>query len=85
MRREFSSEGCADAMCAAAITDEIENHVDNAFIAQQREQIDTLRSIVDFVDSWVSNPVSAYSIAALDGLFSMTRERIAALRQEKSQ
>lgn len=40
-----------------------------------------LRELVAWVDSWVSNPVGAYSVAALDGLFGMTRDKIAALGQ----
>lgn len=39
-------------------------------------EIERLQSIVDFVDSWVSNPVGSYSTDALDGLFAMTRDRI---------
>lgn len=42
-------------------------------------QIERLRSVVSWVDSWVSNPVGAYSVAALDGLFSQAREKIASL------
>jgi hypothetical protein len=41
-----------------------------------------LRQVVDWVDTWVSNPVGSYSVAALDGLFAMTRDRIAALTDE---
>lgn len=46
------------------------------------KETDSLRAVVDFVDSWVSNPVSAYSHDALQGLFSATRDRIAALSGE---
>ena len=45
-------------------------------------EIERLRSIIDFVDSWVSNPVGAYSVDALNGLFSMTRDRINAISDE---
>lgn len=38
-----------------------------------------LREFVGWVDSWVSNPVGAYSVSALDGLFGMTRDKIASL------
>lgn len=38
-----------------------------------------LLQFVGWVDSWVSNPVGAYSVYALDGLFRTTREKIAAL------
>jgi hypothetical protein len=42
-------------------------------------QIERLRSVISWVDSWVSNPASAYSTDALEGLFGMTRDKIAAL------
>lgn len=59
-------------------------HVYGAFeIEQQRQEaaneIARLRFFVEWVDSIVSNPVSSYSVHALDGLFGMTRDRIAAL------
>lgn len=38
-----------------------------------------LREVINWVDSWVSQPVGAYSVHALDGLFGMTRDKIAAL------
>lgn len=38
-----------------------------------------LRDFVTWVDTWVSNPVTSYSVYALDGLFGMTRDRIAAV------
>jgi hypothetical protein len=41
------------------------------------------REFIDWVDTWVSNHVSQYSFDALDGLFSMTRHRIAAIRSER--
>ncbi len=44
-----------------------------------REEIARLRAFVSWVDSWVSNPVGAYSVSALDGLFGMTRDKIAVL------
>ena len=37
-----------------------------------------LLEALQFVDTWVSKPVGAYSVAALDGLFLMTRDRITA-------
>ncbi len=42
-------------------------------------EIARLRDFVNWVDSWVSNPVGSYSVSALDGLFGMTRDRIAEL------
>jgi hypothetical protein len=49
--------------------------------AQTGQEPDTraLLQFVGWVDSWVSNPVGAYSVHALDGLFRLTREKIAAL------
>src|ERR1700682_2003353 len=55
-----------------------------AVIAEQRE-LKQLREFVNWVDSWVSNPVGAYSVAALDGLFGMTRDKIATLTPAQSQ
>lgn len=42
-------------------------------------EIKRLRAFVDWVDSWVSNPVTSYSVYALDGLFGLTRHKLAAL------
>jgi len=49
------------------------------------EEIDRLREFVGWVDAWTSNEVGSYSIYALDGLFGMTRDRIAALQTTPSQ
>jgi hypothetical protein len=46
---------------------------------EREAEIERLREFVSWVDAWVSNPVRAYSVSALDGLFGMTRDRIAAL------
>lgn len=48
-------------------------------ISEKNAEIERLRDFVGWVDSWVSNPVGSYSVAALDGLFGMTRDKIAAL------
>lgn len=48
-------------------------------LASQETQ--RLREFVDWVDSWVSNPVGSYSVSALDSLFGMTRDKIAALNK----
>jgi len=42
-------------------------------------EIEKLRDFVRWVDTWVSNPAASYSTSALDGMFGMTRDRIAAL------
>jgi len=38
-----------------------------------------LREFSAWVDTWVSNPVTSYSVCALDGLFGMTRDKLATL------
>lgn len=43
------------------------------------DENDNLREFIGWVDCWISNPVGSYSVAALDGLFKMTRDKIAAL------
>ncbi len=48
----------------------------NAALADENAR---LWAFAMWVDSWVSNPVGAYSVAALDGLFSMTRDRLAVI------
>lgn len=42
-------------------------------------EIERLKAVVGWVDSWVSNPVGSYSVYALDGLFRTTRDKIAAV------
>lgn len=44
-----------------------------------RSENAAFREIITWVDCWVSNPASSYSIMALDGLFGMTRDKIAAI------
>jgi hypothetical protein len=43
-----------------------------------RGQVEKQKACLNFVDAWVSQPVGAYSVYALDGLFRRTREHIAA-------
>lgn len=38
------------------------------------------QQVIDWVDGWVSNPVGAYSVSALAGLFAMTRDKINSLK-----
>ena len=45
------------------------------------DEIERLRDFVRWVDAWVSYPVGAYSVSTLDGLFCMTRDRIAELEK----
>lgn len=40
--------------------------------------------IVRWVDTWVTNPVTGYSVHALDGLFGMTRDKIGAFNASVS-
>ena len=50
---------------------------DHATLKARIEELDDFRS---WVETWVSNPVGAYSVYALDGLFKMTRDKLAALQ-----
>jgi|SRR6185312_201775 len=43
------------------------------------KEVQQLRIFVGFVESVVSNPIGAYSVSALDGIFGMMRDKIAAL------
>jgi hypothetical protein len=52
-----------------------------AFIVKAVNNHDALVDFMRWVDSWVSHPVGSYSVAALDGLFGMTRDKIAALNR----
>lgn len=56
-------------------------------IERLRAQLASATKALDWVESWVHNPVGSYSVAALDGLFAMTRDRIAelSLTDEKGQ
>lgn len=49
-------------------------------VAEKNEIIRRQKDVIDWVESWISNPVGSYSVAALDGLFAMTRDRIAELQ-----
>jgi hypothetical protein len=40
---------------------------------------------VDWVECWVTLPVSAFSHAALEGIFSMTRDRIKDIKARPNQ
>ena len=44
-----------------------------------------LRTFAEWVETWISSPVGAFSVHALDGLFGMTRDRLAALREKRGE
>lgn len=54
-----------------------------AHLVKAANSHDQLMDFVSWIDCWVSNPVGSYSVSALDGLFDMTRDRIAALASIK--
>lgn len=43
------------------------------------KEVQQLRLFAGFVESVVANPVGAYSVSALDGIFGLMRDKIAAL------
>jgi hypothetical protein len=45
----------------------------------QTDLVEKQRSLIDWISTWVSQPIGAFSTAALDGLFSMARDRISSL------
>ncbi len=52
----------------------------NSRIVELLRERDMLRDFANWVDAWVSNPVDAYSVIALDVLFDMARGRLTAIR-----
>lgn len=53
-------------------------------LAATKAKLEALERVIGFVESWVANRVSVYSVAALDGMFAMTRDRIAALTTQET-
>lgn len=43
------------------------------------DELEKLHDFALWIDTWISNPAASYSNAALDGLFGMARDRMAAL------
>ena len=43
--------------------------------------VEQLQDFADWVDCWVSNPATSYSVYAIEGLFDMTRTKLAIMRQ----
>ena len=60
-------------------------HRSQARAAIEATEVERLQDFADWVDTWVSNPVSSYSVSALDGLFAVTRHKLAVLRREHEQ
>jgi hypothetical protein len=50
-----------------------------AILSDRENEITRLRTFVGWVDSWVSNPVGSYSTVGLEGLFALTRDKLAEL------
>lgn len=48
-------------------------------VGELRAEIVRQAAVIGWVVAWVGNPVGSYSVSALDGLFGMTRDKIAAL------
>jgi hypothetical protein len=46
------------------------------------DRIEELENFASWVETWVSNPVGAYSVSAIDGLFGMARDKLAEFRAE---
>ena len=74
-----------DGPVARSIADDIENLSPSAAaeITALRARVAVLEGALAWVDTWVSNPSGSYSVEALNGLFGMTRDRLAALAGEK--
>lgn len=43
-----------------------------------RQRLDEALGVINWIDAWISNPVGAYSVDALAGLFAQARDRIRA-------
>ena len=70
-------------MLGDRVQQESEDHILDcyALINQQKAELEQLRDFANWIDTWVRNPAGAYSSSALDGLFGMTRDKIAALKR----
>lgn len=73
-----AGDGCYGAQAAEY------KRVANAALEGKRQN-EPLLDFARWVDTWVSNPAASYSTAALDGLFGMTRDRLASLPLPPSQ
>jgi hypothetical protein len=61
----------------------VRSDTDAFLMAQAAAEIERLREFAAWVDTWVSNPIGAYSVAALDGLFAMARARLAEMENAR--
>ncbi len=51
------------------------------YVRALEQRCQELGEFARWVDAWVSNPASAYSVDATEGLFGMARDRLGALRK----
>lgn len=49
--------------------------------ARLQTRIKNRDEVIAWVETWINNPVTSYSVHALDGLFGMTRDKIALMRE----
>lgn len=70
---QFTVGGCQG--CYRNVMDEAADE-----IARLRREKTALVGFVNWIETWATGCASAYSLHAIDGLFGMTRDRIAALR-----
>lgn len=54
-------------------------------ILRAAKEVQQLRVFANWIDTWISNPARAYSHDALEGLFGMTRDRLAELQERTCQ
>lgn len=52
-------------------------------LVEKDAEIRVLRDFVDWVETWTSSPIGSFSVSGLDGLFGMTRDKIAYIRSLK--
>lgn len=51
--------------------------------AEMKKNVEQLCEFRDWVETWVDCPATTYSVAALDGLFKMARDKIARTRDSE--
>lgn len=70
---------CADIARASPDEYTYLNSAARPVLRRAADKLEQAQAVIDWIDSWVSNPVGSYSVSALDGLFGMTRDKIATL------